>query len=95
MLGLLAILAIYLVPLILSLQATKSGDPVKRTAAIMCVFVVASYLIFGLTVETFNFKMFASFYAMTVAILLGIARNTATDATMPAPAPGGAAPTRA
>jgi O-antigen ligase len=81
-LGVLAILSIYLVPLALSLRATRSNDPIQRTAAMMCTFVVASYLIFGLTVETFNFKMFATFYAMTVAILLGIARNTAA-----APAP--------
>jgi O-antigen ligase len=92
-LGLVAILAIYLVPLVLSLKAARSGDRIKRTAAVMCTFVVVAYLIFGLTVETFNLKMIATFYAMTVAILLGIARNTATEATLPAAA--GARPIRA
>jgi len=81
-LGLLAILASYLVPLILSVKATQSSDPIKRTAAVMCTFVVVSYLIFGLTVETFSLKMIATFYAMTVAILLGIARNTAKETTL-------------
>ena len=92
-LGLVAILAIYLVPLVLSLKAARSGDRIKRTAAVMCTFVVVAYFIFGLTVETFNLKMIATFYAMTVAILLGIARNTATEATLPAVA--GARPIRA
>jgi O-antigen ligase len=95
MLGLLAILAIYFVPLILALKATRSGDRIKRTAAVMCIFVVIAYLIFGLTVETFNLKMIATFYAMTVAVLLGIARNTAAEATLPAAASGDAPPIRA
>jgi O-antigen ligase len=81
--GLLTIMAIYLVPLSLALNGARSSDLIKRTAAIMCIFVVIAYFVFGLTIETFNLKMIATFYAATVAILLGIARNVATETRLP------------
>jgi O-antigen ligase len=76
--GLLSILAIYLVPLALFIKATASVDRVKHTAGVMGMLFVTGYFVFGLTVETFNIKMFATFYAVTVAALLATARHSAS-----------------
>jgi O-antigen ligase len=73
--GILSILAIYFVPFALFVDAAKSAEYVKRTAGILGQLFIAAYFVFGLTIETFNLKMFASFYAVTVAILLAIARH--------------------
>lgn len=75
--GLLAILAVYFVPLFLFVGAAASTDRTKQMAAVMGMLFVSGYFIFGLTIETFNIKMVASFYAVTVVILLAIARNEA------------------
>jgi O-antigen ligase len=74
--GLLSILAIYLVPLTLFAAATSSSDHVKRNAGVMGVLFAVGYFIYGLTLETFAMKPFATFYAMTVACLLAIARQS-------------------
>jgi O-antigen ligase len=79
-LGLLEILAIYLVPAILFAAATYSGARIRRNAGITGMLFVATYFIFGLTVETFNIKTFATFYALTVACLLAVARRPAPRA---------------
>jgi O-antigen ligase len=74
--GLLSILAIYVVPFVLFLKAAVSEDRIRNSAAIMGTLVVAAYFTFGLTFEVFVVKMFATFYAMTVATLLATARNS-------------------
>ena len=74
--GVLAILAVYLVPLALFVHSAKtSPGHIHRTAGMMGVLLVIAYMIFGLSIETFNLKMTASFYATTVAVLLAIARS--------------------
>lgn len=88
-LGLLAILAIYLVPAILFAAATSSSDQIKRNAGVTGMLFVVTYFIFGLTVETFNIKTFATFYAMTVACLLAVARYSAPQAADRADPPCG------
>ena len=74
--GLFSILAIYFVPFWLFMKAARSTQRVTNTAGLMGILFVAAYFIFGLTVETFNLKMFASFYAVTVATMLAIAHNS-------------------
>lgn len=68
--GLLAILAIYFVPMRLFLRATKSAsERVKRTGLLGIIFV-SGFLVFGLTVEILNLNMSVAFYSFTVAVLL-------------------------
>jgi O-antigen ligase len=86
--GLLSILAIYFVPMILFIKSTASVDRVKQLAAVMGTLFVSAYFIVGLTIETFNIKTIATFYALTVSTLLAIAQHTtskhASDITSPA-----------
>lgn len=76
-LGLASIVSIYLVPLILFMRTGRTGSSyqrrVQRAGAIGACFVT-SFLVFGLTVEIFNLKMIATFYSMTVAVLLAANR---------------------
>jgi O-antigen ligase len=73
--GVISILLIYLVPLGLFIQATRSSDHFRRVAGMLGACFVVSFLVFGLTVEVFNLKTPATFYSLTVAILLAIATN--------------------
>jgi O-antigen ligase len=73
--GLLSILAVYFVPLIIFLRTLKSNSDTKRTAAMMGGCLVLGFLVFGLSVETFDMKMNAAFYSLTLAVLLAIATN--------------------
>lgn len=73
--GLLSALAIYLVPLALFLKTAKSNRPVTKKASMMGICLVLGFLVFGLSVETFNLKMVAAFYGLTLAVLLAIATN--------------------
>lgn len=72
-LGLISILSIYFVPFYIFLRAAKSGSKEKSVAAMMGMCVTLGFLIFGFTVETFDLKMTAAFYSLTVAVLLAIA----------------------
>jgi O-antigen ligase len=81
--GLLSILTIYVIPMILFVEATASIDRVKRVAGVMGILFVSAYFIVGLTIETFNIKTIATFYALTVAVLLAIAYHaTSEDASL-------------
>lgn len=73
--GLAAILAIHVVPFIIFLRARKTGSWQKRRAAEMGLSLVAGFMIFGLTVETFDLKLVAAFYSLTVAALLAAATS--------------------
>jgi len=70
--GLLSIISIYLVPLIIFL---RSSDSENRVAPFMGICFVICFFIFGLTVEIFNLKMTASFYSLTVTLLLAASMN--------------------
>lgn len=76
LLGLVSILAVYFVPAFLFVKATASTDRFVQQAAHLGVLFVFGYFILGLTIETFNIKMFASFYAGTIAMLVGAVRHT-------------------
>lgn len=72
LLGLAAILAIYLVPLRMFLKATKSDIREVRRAGILGITFVMGAGVFGLSVEFLNLTMAAAFYAFTVAVLLAV-----------------------
>ncbi|OIR19169.1 O-antigen ligase [mine drainage metagenome] len=72
-LGFISIMAIYFVPFLLFLRAAKSGTHQQNGAAMMGMCVTLGFLVFGLTVETFDLKMTAAFYSLTVAVLLAMA----------------------
>jgi len=72
-LGFISILAIYFVPFALFLRAAKSGTYQQKAAAMMGMCVTLGFFVFGLTVETFDLKMTAAFYSLTVAVLLAAA----------------------
>lgn len=74
--GLIAILAIYIVPLRLFWQSTKSASAqIKQTGVIGTTFV-SGFFIFGLTVEVLDLTMATAFYSFTVAVLLAACYNT-------------------
>jgi O-antigen ligase len=70
--GLAAILAIHVVPFILFASEIRSAEIHKRRAAVMGICLVASFVLFGLTVEIYNLKMTVTFYSMTLSLLLSV-----------------------
>lgn len=73
--GLIAILAIYFVPLRLFWRSTKSAPgPIKKTGMLGIVFVIG-FFIYGLTVEILDLTMASAFYGFTVAVLLAVCYN--------------------
>lgn len=74
--GLVSILAVYFVPFFLFLRAAQSGTHQQNGAAMMGMCLTLGFFVFGLTVETFDLKMTAAFYSLTVAVLLAACLNT-------------------
>lgn len=74
--GLMAILAVYLVPLRLFWRASKSASTPVRHSAILGITFVSGFMVFGLTVEILNLTMAVAFYSFTVAVLLAACYNT-------------------
>lgn len=73
--GLASILAVYFVPFAVFLRAARSKIRQQNVAAMMGMCVTLGFFVFGLTVETFDLKMTAAFYSLTVAVLLAIATH--------------------
>lgn len=73
--GFTTILAVYFVPFAIFLRAAQSKIKLQNGAAILGMCVTLGFFLFGLTVETFDLKMTAAFYSLTVAILLAIATH--------------------
>ena len=73
--GLLSILSVYLVPIFIFRRSTKSTVPSIRVASFMGICLVIGFFIFGLTVEIFNLKMTATFFAFTLAVLMAAATH--------------------
>ena len=71
--GLCAILAVYVVPVWLFWHRLRCADPASRAAARMGLAFVVGFVVYGLTVETFDLTMTAAFYALTTAVLLAAA----------------------
>lgn len=81
--GGLAGIAIHLFPgWFFARRLAAPANPVRRTALLGLTFVV-SFFIFGLTVETFDLKMVASYYSAVVAILVGILISPAASRAAP------------
>ena len=73
--GLAAGFTTFVIPLALFFKASKSAHQFNRIAASMGACTVVSFIIFCVTVEMFNLKMVASFYAVTVAVLMAASRT--------------------
>lgn len=73
--GIISLLLLFLGPLWLFVKAHKSPYQFHRVAARMGVALVLGYAMYCFTVEMFNLKMVATFYGVTVAILLAAATN--------------------
>jgi len=71
--GLGAITAVYAVPGWLFWRRREAASPACRAAARMGLALVVGFVVYGLTVETFDLTMTAAFYALTVAVLLAAA----------------------
>ncbi len=69
--GLLSILAVYIVPAKFFWMSLNTSVGQKKVASLMGLGLVLGFFIFGLTVEIFDLKMTAAFYALTLAVLLG------------------------
>ncbi len=79
--GLASILAVYFVPFAIFLRAARSKIRQQNVAAMMGMCVTLGFFVFGLTVETFDLKMSAAFYSLTVAVLLAIATHNKSTLT--------------
>ena len=79
--GFLSIMAVYFVPFFLFLRAAKSGIHNQIVAAMMGMCLTLGFFVFGLTVETFDLKMTAAFYSLTVAALLAMATHCRVEET--------------
>ena len=77
--GLLSILLLFCIPLWLFYKATKSHQNFHRVAARMGLILVLGFIVFCLTVEMFNLKMIATFYGVTLAVLLAAATNRSVE----------------
>ncbi len=78
--GLVALGTLFLVPLWLFLKARSSSADFNRISARMGLAVVLGFMVYCVTVEMFNLKMVATFYAMTVAVLLAAVFNRKVEA---------------
>lgn len=76
LLGVAALLALYLVPLRLFWRATKDAHHVTKRAGILGITLVSGHFVFGLTVGLLGLTMTAAFYAFSVAALLAACYNT-------------------
>jgi O-antigen ligase len=74
--GLVAILAVYLVPLWLFGKASRSSSSQIKRTGMMGMAFVSGFMIFGLTAEILNLTMTIAFYSFTVAVLLAYCYNT-------------------
>jgi len=85
--GLASILAVYFVPFVIFLRAARSKIHQQNVAAMMGMCVTLGFFVFGLTVETFDLKMTAAFYSLTVAVLVAIATHDAYSTPNQPPVP--------
>ncbi|SDD09897.1 O-antigen ligase family protein [Paraburkholderia lycopersici] len=77
--GGLALLAIYVVPGVFFAAKLQSASRTARRTALMGLSFVLMFLVFGLTVETFDLKSTVSFYATVIGVLAAIADRAAVQ----------------
>jgi O-antigen ligase len=73
--GLVSVALLFFIPLWMFYKAMNSRHEFHRVAARMGFTLVLGFMVFCLTVEMFNLKMIATFYGMTLAVLLAAATN--------------------
>ena len=73
--GLVSVISLFFIPLWMFYKATHSRHDFHRVAARMGLVLVLGFMIFCVSVEMFNLKMIATFYGVTVAVLLAAATN--------------------
>ncbi|MFH2139905.1 MAG: O-antigen ligase family protein [Pseudomonadota bacterium] len=73
--GVLSIILLFGIPFIQFVNAMKSPDAYRRGAGRMGLALVSGFAVYCLTVEMFNLKMVATFYAATIAVLLAAVGN--------------------
>lgn len=83
-LGVVALLALYFVPLRLFWRASKSTSHETRCAGVLGMTFVSGHFVFGWTVGLLGLTMTAAFYALTVAVLLAACYNTSQTKNSPA-----------
>lgn len=74
-LGLIAILSIYLVPFRIFYLSMRSDTAKVKQAGMLGLVFVSGFMVFGLTAETLNLTMATAFYSLTVAVLLAACLN--------------------
>jgi O-antigen ligase len=73
--GLLAILAVYFIPLRLFWRAAHSSNESIKRGGLMGVTFVSGFVVYGLTVEFLNLTLATAFYSFTIAVLLAFCYN--------------------
>jgi len=68
--GVLSILLLFGIPFMQFVRAMKSPESYRRGAGRMGLVLVSGFAVYCLTVEMFNLKMVATFYAATITVLL-------------------------
>ncbi|SUA91869.1 O-antigen ligase family protein [Pandoraea pulmonicola] len=77
LLGLLAILGVYIGPACFFIRAARlSHSPRAHRAALMGLMTAVAFAVFGLTVETFNLKVTVAFYATMLSLFAAFANTT-------------------
>lgn len=71
--GLLSAILVLTIPYWMFLRRMNYRDRLAKGAARMGVMLMLSLFLFGLTVEIFNIKMLAAFYALTISLLMALA----------------------
>jgi len=79
--GVVSVLCLFCLPLWMFARAAKSSSRFHQVAARMGLVLVSGFIVYCLTVEIFNLKMVATFYAVSVAVLLAAATNRRVNET--------------
>ena len=77
--GLVAMLAIYLVPANIFHRSMRSSTARTRQSGMLGLVFVTGFMVFGLTAETLNLTMASAFYGLTIAVLLAACLNVHSD----------------
>ena len=79
--GAVSVLCLFCLPLWMFTRAAGSSSRFHKVAARMGLVLVSGFIVYCLTVEMFNLKMVATFYAVSVAVLLAAATNRRVNET--------------
>ena len=77
--GVISTLLLFGIPLRLFYRALSSHHDSQRVAARMGLTLVLGFIVFCVSVEMFNLKMVATFYGVTLAVLLAAATNSRVE----------------